>query len=167
MKFEPLPFRSNLDLYERQAAQLLDAYRPGDSDAIRLIHEHHPRFLDAKIPWLPRKVSDSEIREAGLDIADARQTIARCYDFANWPALTQYVGAVTQDGSPVFRFESAVEAMINGDVPALQSLIKDHPDLTRARSDRVTSRARKFWPLPPNSIRSRCISTRRPRSNRC
>ena len=36
-----------------------------------------------------------------------------------------------------------------------------------APSDRAASRARRSWRLPPSSIRSRCISTRRPRRDRC
>jgi ankyrin repeat protein len=68
---------------------------------------------------------------------DAQQVVARSYDFRDWPALTEYVEAVAQDG-PVFRFESAVEAVVNGDLPKLESLLRDHPNLVRARSTRIT-----------------------------
>jgi ankyrin repeat protein len=138
MDLKPLPFRSTLEQYRQQAGQLLEAQRSGDSPAIRMIHENHPRFLDAKILWLPKNLSDSEIRSAPLDLADAQLAIARWYSFRDWPALAEYVEAVTRDGSPVCQFESAVEAVISGDLATLQSLLRENPELVRARSRRIT-----------------------------
>src|SRR5439155_3431772 len=138
MEFQPLPFRSTLEHYEKQAAELLDGHRSGDSPAIRILHQNHPRFLDSKIPWLPKNLTDSEIQSAALEMADAQLAIARCYNFRDWPALAEYVGTVTRDDSPVFRFESAVEAVTEGDLATLKSLLRAHPELVRARSTRIT-----------------------------
>jgi ankyrin repeat protein len=138
MDFNPLPFRSTVDQYQNQAEELLAAHRMGDPEAIRLFHEKHPRFLDSKILWLPRNLPDSEIRNSALDLADAQLAIARSYDFQNWPALAEYVAAVTQVNSPVFQFESAVEAVINGEAAALDSILREHAELVRARSKRIT-----------------------------
>jgi len=138
MDLKPLPFRSTLDQYQKQAEDLLEAHRLGDSEAIQVLHNNHPRFLDSKVLWLPKNVPDSEIQSAALDLADAQLTIARWYSFQDWLALTQYVEAVTRDGSPVFQFESAVEAVITGDLSALESLLGEHPELVRARSTRIT-----------------------------
>jgi ankyrin repeat protein len=138
MDLKPLPFRSALEQYQKQAEKLLDAHRSGDSEAIRVIHENHPRFLDAKIPWLPKNLSDSEIQNAALELGDAQLTIARWYSFQNWCALAEYVEAVTRDDSPVFRFESAVEAVITGDLATLESLLRENPELVRERSTRIT-----------------------------
>ena len=138
MDFKPLPFRSALEQYQEQAEELLEAHRSGDAQALRIIHEKHPGFLDSKIPWLPKNLPDSEIRSAAFAVADAQLTIARCYDFQNWPALAEYVEAATQDGSPVFQFESAVEAVITGDLATLESLLRGNPELVRARSTRIT-----------------------------
>ncbi|HXP88415.1 MAG TPA: ankyrin repeat domain-containing protein [Bryobacteraceae bacterium] len=136
MDLNPLPFRASLEQYRKQAEELLEAHKAGDSQAIRVFHERHPRFLDSKITWLPKNLSDSEIQSAALDLADAQLTIARWYSFQDWPALAQYVAAVTQDGSPVFQFESAVEAVIAGDLATLESLLRENPELVRARSTR-------------------------------
>jgi len=136
--FNPLPFRSTLDQYQKQAADLLEAHRAGDSQAIRILHENHPRFLDSKIPRLSRNLPASEIQNAALDLADAQLTLARWYSFQSWPALAEYTEAVTRDGSPVCQFESAVEAVITGDAATLESLLHDSPGLVRARSTRVT-----------------------------
>lgn len=138
MDLKPLPFDSALEHYQEQAEQLLEAHRLGDFEAIRIIHKNHPRFLDSTIKWLPRDLSDAEIQGAPFDLADAELALARSYSFQSWPALTDYVAAVTRDGSPVFQFESAVEAVIGGDLPALESLLRENPELVRARSTRIT-----------------------------
>jgi ankyrin repeat protein len=138
MDFKPLPFQSELEQYRKQAEDLLEAHKLGDPHALELLHKNHPRFLDSKIPWLPKNLSDSEIRSIGLELSDAQLTIARYHSFQSWSALAQYVEAVTQEGSPVFQFESAVEAVVSGDVTGLESLLRAHPELTRVRSTRVT-----------------------------
>src|SRR5579885_819625 len=81
--------------------------------------------------------TDATVQNAASDTA-AQQTIARWYDFADWTALSKYVEDVTQPDSPVYLFESAVEAVIDGDLPGLQSLLREHPELVRARSTRIT-----------------------------
>jgi ankyrin repeat protein len=138
MDLQRLPFRSGLAEYTEQAAELLQAHGEGDAQAIRLFHENHPRFLDERIPWLPKSIPGSEIQSAALELDDARLALARWYSFENWAALENYVEAVTEDNSPVHLFESAVEEVINGDLAGLRSLLQDHPDLVQARSGRRT-----------------------------
>ena len=138
MDITPVPFRAGLTEYQKQAEELLEAWRAGDSGAIQIVRHRHPRFLDSSIPWLPKKMSEPELRRATLDVADAQLTVARWYDFADWPRLAEHVEAVTRDGSSVSTFESAVEAVTTGDVATLTSLLSDHPELVRARSTRVT-----------------------------
>lgn len=133
-----MPFRSSLEEYQKQAEELLEAWRAGDPGAIQLIRTRHPRFLDDRIPWLPKKLPDSEIRSAAIELADTQLTIARWYDFQSWPALAKYVEAVAQEDSPVSQFESAVEAVISGDAAALRASLRENPELVRARSTRVT-----------------------------
>jgi hypothetical protein len=127
-----------MEEYQKQAADLLKSYKAADSKAIRYIKEHHPRFLDSKIPWLPKNLSDSEVLSAALDLADTQLVIARWYDFQDWTVLEEYVEAVSPENSPVYRFESAVEAVISGDVVELGSLLRENPELIRARSTRRT-----------------------------
>jgi ankyrin repeat protein len=134
---QPLAFRAPLDEYHRQAQALIDGHRAGDSAAIKIIHENHPRFLDETIKWRPKFLTNEDIQKAPFDLDDARLALARWYTFADWTALEEYVAAVSVDG-PVFWFESAVEAVVNGDLPTLQTLLRDHPELIRARSTRRT-----------------------------
>jgi ankyrin repeat protein len=136
MDLEPVSFRSPLGAYERQAQSLLAAHAAADPAAIDLYHRKHPRFLDETIKWRPKFIADSEIRDATLFIDDARLAIARYYDFLDWTSLAAYVEAVAQDGA-VFTFESAVEAVVNGDLGALRESLRGDPALVRARSTRV------------------------------
>lgn len=136
MDLKALPFRSPLSAYQQQADALLAAHRAADPAAIDLFHRKHPRFLDEKVKWRPRSISDSEIRDATLSLDDARLAIGRYYDFFDWNALAAYVGAVSREG-PVFEFESAVEAVVDGDLAALEWALRQDPALIHARSGRV------------------------------
>src|SRR6266566_4765658 len=138
MDTRPLPFPASLEEYQKQAEQLLEACRAGDPAALEIVRHKHPRFLDEKVPWLPKRQSESEVRTATLELSDAQLTVARSYDFASWPRLVEWVEAVAPKDSPVSRFESAVEAVISGDVATLASRLSENPDLVRARSTRVT-----------------------------
>jgi len=138
VKLQRLPFDASLADYQQQADALLDAWTSGDADAIQIMRHTHPRFLDAEIPWLPKRMSDAEVRSVTLDRSDAQLALARWYDFQSWPRLTNHVDAVTRAGSPVAAFEAAVEAVIDGDVGALKSMLQANGALVRARSARVT-----------------------------
>jgi ankyrin repeat protein len=137
MDTRPLAFSASLSQYERQATELLEIYQANGSAALVFFRKHHPRFRDPKIAWLARDVTDAEVRDAGFNLADAQIALARWYDFRDWAALAEYSGTAARPGSPVFRFESAVEAVIDGDLPTLRRLLKSDPDLVRARSNRI------------------------------
>jgi len=136
MNLSTLPFRSPLAAYERQAADLLEGQRAGDPAALDLLHRRHPRFLDERITWLPKAIPDAEIRDAALSLDDARLAVARSHDFRDWPALALYVDAVSRDG-PVLAFEAAVEAVVTGDLAALEGALRRDPALVQARSSRI------------------------------
>ena len=136
MDLQPVPFRSPLSAYEQQAESLLAGHRAADPAAIDLFHRKHPRFLDEKIKWRPKFIPDSEIRDATLSPDDARLAIARSYDFLDWASLAAYVEAISQEG-PVLEFESAVEAVVDGDLAALEDALRRDPALVHARSNRV------------------------------
>ncbi|HEX7794041.1 MAG TPA: ankyrin repeat domain-containing protein [Vicinamibacterales bacterium] len=138
MQLTRVSFHAGLRDYQKQADDLLAGWKARDDDAIRIAVHNLPKFLKPDVPWLPKPLTKEEVLNASFDESDARLTIARWYDFADWSSLEQYVGAVTQDGSPVARFEAAVEAVIDGHIDVLAKLLRDHPELARARSTRVT-----------------------------
>ena len=131
-----LPFHAPLDQYQRQADALLAGWQAGEERAIRVFRSRHPKFLDDKIPWLERRMTDADARAIPLDGDDARLALARAYEYLDWSKLREHVEAMQQPG-PVRRFEQAVEAVIGGDVDTLRRLIAEDPDLVRARSTRA------------------------------
>ena len=137
MALTPLPFRSTVTDYRRQADDLYSGWFAGDEQAIRVFRTRHPKFLDAKIPWLERRMSDAEVRATPIDPDDALLAIARWYDFRDWSSLEDWVDAVGKASSPVARFEEAVEAVVSGDATTLSRLLREDPSLVRARSTRV------------------------------
>ena len=137
-KLSPLPLRSTVTEYRRQADDLYSGWLTGDEHAIRVFRTKHPKFLDTKIPWLERRMSDAEVRATPIAPDDALLAIARWYDFRDWESLEEWVDAVGEAGSPIARFEEAVEAVISGDAATLARLLREDPSLVRARSTRVT-----------------------------
>lgn len=138
MEWTPLPLRATLDAFDAQAASLLEAWGAADPDAISFFRRTHPRFLREDVPWLPRHGAEADILQAPLDLDAARLAIARAHDFRDWSSLAGHVAALSDPASPVARFEHAVEAVIDGDVPALRGSLRDDPTLVHARSTRVT-----------------------------
>jgi ankyrin repeat protein len=69
-------------------------------------------------------------------LADARFFIARGHGFASWPKFARHLEALQHPDSAVSRFEAAVDAITTGDLPKLNKLLAQNPDLVRARSTR-------------------------------
>jgi hypothetical protein len=61
--------------------------------------------------------------------------VAHEYGFESWADLAEFTDAIRRDRS-VECFETAVDAVISGDVAVLLSLLKQNPELVRARSTR-------------------------------
>ena len=137
MALAPLPLRSPVSEYRRQADDLYSGWQAGDAEAIRVFRTKHPKFLDSKIPWLERRMSDAEVRATPIDPDDALLALSRWYDFQDWASLEEWVDAGGKAGSPIARFEEAVEALISGDAATLSRLVREDPSLVRARSTRV------------------------------
>jgi ankyrin repeat protein len=162
----PLPPRPDLDQYKKLAKDLQQACRSGDPDAIRawatrwlealarlLDMQHKLARADARTSP-PMDVRHAIEREAGrIDrrwrelripgdrkaecrLADAQFFVAREHGFASWPRFASHVETLTRDHSPVSAFEAGVDAIVSGDIERLASLLRQHPELARARSTR-------------------------------
>ncbi len=68
--------------------------------------------------------------------ADARTIIAREHDFEGFDEFARHLEARNNKTSLVSQFESAVEAVISGDLATLEQLLRLNPALIRARSAR-------------------------------
>jgi ankyrin repeat protein len=121
-----LPFQAPFEEYQRQAEALLEAVKAGDDAAQWRFKWEHPSF---------RGKSPADVRAATLDLADAQLVVARIYGFETWADLKEFAISVQTDG-PGRRFEDAVEAVVAGDVARLKSMLRDDPELIRARSSR-------------------------------
>ena len=136
MDLTPLPFCASLDQYQNQAKDLLKAIGSGDPEAVQCIKQYHPPLPGRANSTERDKLSDSEIRSAKVCLADAQFVVARWYGFENWSKLAEFVAAVIRQGSAVAQFESAVEAVITGDMATLESFLRENPELVQARSMR-------------------------------
>jgi hypothetical protein len=75
-------------------------------------------------------------RSATATLAAAQFIIARALGFESWPKLAKHLEATARANSPVNHFEQAADAIVTGDVVTLERLLRENPDLIRARSTR-------------------------------
>jgi ankyrin repeat protein len=159
----PLPPRPDLDQYRKLAKDLQQACRSGDPDAVRAWARRWlqtlARLLDAandparavapgslpsraidreadRIDQRWRALGQSGERTTRSRLTDAQFFIAREHGFASWPKFAAHIEGLTRNHSPVAVFESAVDAVLGGDLDRLATLLRQHPDLVRARSTR-------------------------------
>src|SRR5437867_2941972 len=123
---EFLPFNARLEEYEEQAKRLFERVRSHDEQAEWRFKWMHPDF---------RGKSVADVRAAALELRDAQAVVTREYSFGKWADLAAFAEAARQD-TAVSRFETAVEAVIAGDAAALRTMLREHPELARARSTR-------------------------------
>jgi Ankyrin repeats (3 copies) len=149
-----LPPRPNINQYRKLAKDLQQACKTGDPAAV---HDWAARWAEtvARLRELP----DAGVRrEVALDVerierqwqrlqglnehvrrctlAGAQFLVARCHGFASWPKFAEHLEAMARVNSPVSQFEAAVDAIVGGDIKALKNLLRDDPELVRARSTR-------------------------------
>jgi hypothetical protein len=121
-----LPYRATLAEYQQEADSLFEQLNSDDETAQWRLKWLHPRF---------RGQSVTDVRAATLDVTDAQVVVAQEYGFESWADLAQFTEAVGHDG-PVERFESAVDAVVSGDLALLRAMLSENPELARARSTR-------------------------------
>lgn len=73
--------------------------------------------------------------DSGTKLSDAQLTIAREHGFTSWPAFVKHLAGLA-DG-PTKRYEAAVDAIVTGDLTALEAQLREDPELVRRRSTRV------------------------------
>jgi ankyrin repeat protein len=96
------------------------------------------RLLPTFTPLVGYEALAHELVSLGtVDLADAQLAVARAHCFLDWDALAQHARDVNIPGSPIARFERAVEAVITGDIETLDQLLRDDVELVRMRSTRI------------------------------
>ena len=69
-------------------------------------------------------------------LTGAQFVIARSHGFRSWPQLVDHIRSLASSGSSAKDFETAADAIVNGDLVTLKRLLRRNPQLVRARSTR-------------------------------
>jgi ankyrin repeat protein len=85
----------------------------------------------AKAPGSARPLAENRCNLAG-----AQFVIARAHGFRSWPQLVHHLQSLQRSRSQERDFEAAAEAIITGDVATVKRLLRQNPELARARSAR-------------------------------
>ncbi len=151
----PLPPRPNLEQYKKLAKDFQQACHAGDASALRdwavkwaetlARLQGRPDTPEVRRAvcgdadriqrrWLEMQKAKERARRCTL--ADAQLLVARCHGFASWPKFAKHLEALARAHSPVSQFESAVDAIVGGDLDTLKALLRESPELVRTRSSR-------------------------------
>jgi ankyrin repeat protein len=140
----PFPPRPGIADYERQALDIMNACNQNDPGAISRIRDRWTRsvhFTDAEMLQKIRQhiagVAGHHILENEVTANDGKLMIALEYGFADWQKFAEHIAGLNHEGSSIHQFESAVEAVINGDAATLKKLLAANPALVSARSTRL------------------------------
>jgi len=146
----PLPPRPNLSQYEKRAKELVVAAGSADPGAVhswatgwletlaRLLEVSITPFVRHSFDRAVSAIEDSVRKSPGpFALADAQLLIARAHGFESWPAFAAAVEPPVETDLVRREFEAAADAVVNGDLATLESLVRRNPDLVRARSFRV------------------------------
>jgi hypothetical protein len=151
----PLPSRPSIEQYKKLAKELVKACKSGDPAAIGVwasqwIEALAAHQADADAPRRGTEMSAranqvAEFAQTKLTsgdassrcvLADAQFVIARAHGFLSWPTFVAHIESLALASSPVSAFEAAASAIVAGDAATLTRLLREHPDLIRARSTR-------------------------------
>lgn len=83
-----------------------------------------------------REFVRGEDRRTRCLLADAQFFVAREHGFASWPKFAAHIAALGDHASATATFETAVDAIVAGDVERLREMLHRNPSLVRARSTR-------------------------------
>ncbi|MGE3342855.1 MAG: ankyrin repeat domain-containing protein [Vicinamibacterales bacterium] len=126
----PLPRHPNLEQYRKLAKELVKACKSADPSAIRDWTKalgHYPKEIED----FARRVLTREERKCAL--TGAQFVLARIHGFESWPRFAKHVELLSGKGST---FETAAQAVVDGDIATLERLLRTEPALARARSAR-------------------------------
>ena len=127
----PLPSRPSLEQYRKYAKELAAACKSGVPDAIGAWSARWPAQTQQIEPFARTTLTS---RDCALTAAQF--VVARIHGFASWPVFAAHLEGLAVETSPASAFEAAAEAVITGDAATLQRLLREHPELIRARSAR-------------------------------
>lgn len=146
----PFPARPSVEQFKKQAQDLLKASRSRDPDALQGWAKEWVNSL-LRSSALPtggnmRVERDTWIRQLSAfartelekqrSLTQAQFVIARAEGFESWPRMGRHIEALKGSGTVVSRFEAAADAIVSGNIAALEQLLRQDPGLANARSSR-------------------------------
>jgi len=147
----PLPRRPDLEQYRKLAKELVRSADAGEA-AVRawatrwvtaLVQQSGiviTETLPVRIDGWSKRVGDYAMREliekGTATLAKAQFVIARSHGFESWPKFAAHLRQLAEAKAHTSPFEAAADAIVNGDAATLDRLLREHPDLVRARSVR-------------------------------
>jgi hypothetical protein len=160
----PIPPRTNLEHYKKRAKDLVKLCKSGDPDAlhawvtewIEALVKHHdldialPReeqraYTPAEIGYHVERTVDRVMKHlnagnlparGACTLSQAQFALARAHGFASSPKFARHVEGLGRAHSSTSNFEEAVDAIVSGNLPAFDRLLRENPKLARARSTR-------------------------------
>jgi ankyrin repeat protein len=141
----PLPPSPDLGQYRKRAKELVAAACSGEEavrawaadwlEAIaRLTNELPTPFVASSYERAVDFIAQRLREQQTCALANAQFLIARAHGFANWAAFARHVERLSVGRDD---FEDAADAVVDGDLAALESLLRAHPGLVHSRSARV------------------------------
>jgi ankyrin repeat protein len=148
----PLPDHPNLDQYKKRAKDLVKAANSPDPAALNqfvrawldsLLHltsltitPQLPISVDRWIDGVSSFLRTEQQSPQPFTLARAQFILARLHGFESWTKFARHVQDLARAHSPEATFETAVEAIVSGDLDVLKRLLSSEPSLVRARSAR-------------------------------
>lgn len=153
----PLPPHPNLEQYKNRAKDLVKAANSPDPAAVRVwatdwlqtlagllgvtVTPFVQHSFDRAVEGIEERVREqtkaSGAAGSAFKLADAQWLIARAHSFENWAAFVCHLGEATSNDPRDREFEAGADAVVTGDSATLESLLRQHPALIRARSERT------------------------------
>jgi len=128
MTVRPLSLDTPITGYESQAEALYNVLIAGDEEAVAFVRQHHPEL---------RIMPETEFMSSTISLEHARLALARGYHFEGWPHLAHWVKLVTDRDTDVYKFERAVDDLVDGNIEGLRIWLRQFPQLIKFRSTRV------------------------------
>lgn len=144
----PLPPHPDVEQYRKRAKELVKACREGGQairawaarwiEALNALHTDLPDFTLRDTERRTGQIADFARERLGAECAlsQAQFVIARAHGFASWAKLVHHIEALAGTDPRRSAFERAAEAIVSGDLPALERLLAEDPGLVRERSTR-------------------------------
>ena len=153
----PLPPRPDIAQYRKLAKELAAAVKSGDSGRVRAwgqrYFERISRLLgEPDTPLIRKKTAHhaesfarywsgeeqwKHVPPPRLTLAHAQFMIALLHGFSSWAALARHIDSLRRADSDIARFETAVDAIVRGDIDTLRRLLREYSGLVRERSSRA------------------------------